>query len=226
MNLLQRLVWCGVASGIFAATVAGQHAAGEISVARTSANQMAGHFEAIGALPIPRSVFPGIAGFASGSIGFESIPFDDETEGLFVLDPASIISAELVSVSPAAGVQVYDGLLPLTVGSSMQFGSPIFDYHPIFNIHAPGAVHGDVFELRFVFRDASGRYTPSDEMVVLLTPECIADYNASDDVSVQDIFDFLSDYFVSVARADVNASGSVTVQDVFDFLTLYFQSCD
>jgi hypothetical protein len=55
---------------------------------------------------------------------------------------------------------------------------------------------------------------------------CLADYNNSGSVTVQDIFDFLVGYFTNDPRADVNHSGlPVTVQDIFDFLTFYFSGC-
>ncbi|MCC6322835.1 MAG: hypothetical protein IT438_15535 [Phycisphaerales bacterium] len=55
-------------------------------------------------------------------------------------------------------------------------------------------------------------------------PCCPADFNQSGGVSVQDIFDFLSAYFVGDAWADINGGG-VSVQDIFDFLTAYFGGC-
>lgn len=57
------------------------------------------------------------------------------------------------------------------------------------------------------------------------TGGCLADFNSSGDVSVQDVFDFLTAYFEHQPSADVNESGSVTVQDVFDYLVTYFQGC-
>lgn len=47
-----------------------------------------------------------------------------------------------------------------------------------------------------------------------------ADWNCSGDSTVQDIFDFLSDYFAS--RGDFNSDGATSVQDIFDFLSAYF----
>jgi hypothetical protein len=58
-----------------------------------------------------------------------------------------------------------------------------------------------------------------------IRPRCLADFNNSGAVTVQDIFDFLAAYFSGDARADINASGTVTVQDIFDFLALYFSGC-
>jgi hypothetical protein len=54
---------------------------------------------------------------------------------------------------------------------------------------------------------------------------CIADFNCSGTVTVQDIFDFLAAYFSGNTLADVNASGAVSVQDIFDFLEAYFEGC-
>jgi hypothetical protein len=51
---------------------------------------------------------------------------------------------------------------------------------------------------------------------------CPQDYNQNGVVSVQDIFDFLADYFNNNLQADYNVSGSVSVQDIFDFLGGYF----
>lgn len=58
-----------------------------------------------------------------------------------------------------------------------------------------------------------------------VSPCCLSDFNQSGSVTVQDIFDFLSDYFSASTLADINASGTVTVQDIFDFLSLYFAGC-
>jgi hypothetical protein len=55
---------------------------------------------------------------------------------------------------------------------------------------------------------------------------CLADFNCSGGVSVQDIFDFLGAYFAGSPTADVNGSGDQpTVEDVFDFLIAYFAGC-
>ncbi len=72
-------------------------------------------------------------------------------------------------------------------------------------------------------------FTPQPDNALLfqftLPTACIADFNNSGAVTVQDIFDFLASYFTSAPAADVNGSGSVTVQDIFDFLAAYFAGC-
>lgn len=54
---------------------------------------------------------------------------------------------------------------------------------------------------------------------------CIADFNASGTITVQDIFDFLAAWFANDLAADSNASGGITVPDIFDFLNVWFTGC-
>lgn len=57
------------------------------------------------------------------------------------------------------------------------------------------------------------------------SPCCIADFNHTGGVSLQDLFDFLAAWFASTASADANGSGGVTLQDLFDFLAAWFAGC-
>lgn len=53
--------------------------------------------------------------------------------------------------------------------------------------------------------------------------KCAADYNGAGGVTIQDVFDFLTDWFAGNSAADFNLSGGVpTIQDIFDFLTEWF----
>jgi hypothetical protein len=53
---------------------------------------------------------------------------------------------------------------------------------------------------------------------------CPADFNASHDLTVADIFDFLNAWFAGNALADFNGGG-LSVQDIFDFLNQWFSGC-
>ncbi len=57
------------------------------------------------------------------------------------------------------------------------------------------------------------------------TPCCYADYNKASGVSVQDIFDFLGDWFAGSTFANTGGTGTagaLSVQNIFDFLTDWF----
>lgn len=58
------------------------------------------------------------------------------------------------------------------------------------------------------------------------SPACIADYDTSGAVSVDDIFTFLGDWFVQALRANINGRDGVTVDDIFDFLAAWFTGCN
>ena len=56
-------------------------------------------------------------------------------------------------------------------------------------------------------------------------PCCFANYNKANGITVQDIFDFLSDWFAGSPFAKVGGdgtSGPLSVQNIFDFLTNWF----
>jgi hypothetical protein len=54
---------------------------------------------------------------------------------------------------------------------------------------------------------------------------CPADYNNNGIVSVQDIFDYLADFFAGSFNTDFNNNMFISVQDLFDFLAAYFAGC-
>ena len=57
------------------------------------------------------------------------------------------------------------------------------------------------------------------------TPCCYANYNKQNGITVQDIFDFLQDWFAGSRYANTGgtgAPGNLAVQNIFDFLTAWF----
>ncbi len=74
---------------------------------------------------------------------------------------------------------------------------------------------GAVFTPSVSTCNAAGNFT---------TPCCIADYNKAGGLTIQDVFDFLNDFFVGSPLANVDGDGiaAPSVQDIFDFLTAYF----
>ena len=60
------------------------------------------------------------------------------------------------------------------------------------------------------------------------SPCCYADYNKQSSVNVQDIFDYLNDWFAGSPYAKVGGDGTqnnLNVQDIFNFLDAWFQGC-
>ena len=71
----------------------------------------------------------------------------------------------------------------------------------------------------------SGTFGASSEAwIVTLPAPCPADFNHSNSLSVQDIFDFLAAWFSGFSTADFNGNG-LSVQDIFDFLGAWFAGC-
>lgn len=70
------------------------------------------------------------------------------------------------------------------------------------------------------FQDSS-----ADVQAIAGSAVCIADFDRSGVVGVQDIFAYLSAWFARDSKTDINGVGGVTLQDVFDFLTAWFVGC-
>lgn len=65
-----------------------------------------------------------------------------------------------------------------------------------------------------------GSFTNWQLRVIGSTPRCPCDWNRSGGVTVQDVFDFLTDWFAGLG--DFNNDSAQSVQDIFDFLTCWF----
>ena len=61
----------------------------------------------------------------------------------------------------------------------------------------------------------------------VVTPCCKADFNQDRALTVQDVFDFISAFFVQDPTADFsnNGSGPPTAQSIFDFVAAWFSGC-
>ena len=111
----------------------------------------------------------------------------------------------LAHVNPGVSVYHRRHRCPLEIRWSS--GRPPFDYHPIYDIPSPAAVHGQVFTVRFVLLDSSGLYADSAEFSLSMTAACAGDYNLNGVVDVGDIFDFLAGWFAGDTRANFDGVG-------------------
>ena len=78
-----------------------------------------------------------------------------------------------------------------------------------------GGSAGSVFSSGATSCNATGNFS---------SPCCYANYNKAGGITVQDIFDFLTDWFSNSPNANVEGNGTAlpTVQDIFDFLAAWF----
>ncbi|MCX5691262.1 MAG: hypothetical protein NTV94_15990, partial [Planctomycetota bacterium] len=181
----------------------------EVTVARNAAGQLVGHNHAKHAVMLEPSIFSDIDGFATGLVGFHSADVDEPMEDMYSLAETCNIEAVLVSIDH--GLVVHNGFQILAVGDSMGFGTPFFDYHPIFQIedhHAEGEL-----SLQFVFRDLNGVYSASEPMLMtfaaLTAPFCAADFNQDGGVDGADVDVFFEHWETGLDEADVNGDGGV-----------------
>ncbi len=72
---------------------------------------------------------------------------------------------------------------------------------------------------------AGGGATPITLVIAAAPPTCPADFNGTNGLTVQDIFDFLAAWFSGDPRADFNHANGLGVQDIFDFLAAWFAGC-
>lgn len=61
--------------------------------------------------------------------------------------------------------------------------------------------------------------------LMILDEVCPADVDGSGDLTVQDIFAFLSLWFAGDVGADFNGIDGITIPDIFDFLSAWFAGC-
>jgi hypothetical protein len=54
---------------------------------------------------------------------------------------------------------------------------------------------------------------------------CRADFNASGNLDVQDIFDFVNSWMAGGGQADFDLSGALEVNDIFEFLGAWLGGC-
>lgn len=150
----------------FASPIASAEMEAEVTIWQSAAGQLVAELHADQPILMEESIFPEFAGYATGSIGFHSADFDEPRMDRFMLAPGSDIEAVLVGFDP--GIQVYKFPNFMVVGDVLPFGTPSFDYHPVFNI--PVGAPGELFEVRFVLRDRSGSLADSEELSIQFTP--------------------------------------------------------
>ncbi len=201
-------------------------------------NQLECHVDPL--VPMPRlqsyaETYSGAAAVLNGT--FYNAQYGWMIEGLWQAPEGSSLWIEQIDAT--TGLLAYRGGTMMNPGSfapifSTSGSSPRINWsgtmmHNWYATHRTGD-HAATY--RVYFGDAAGVPVAgfgAGEVTLTWTavaPACPADFNRDAAVTVQDIFDFLSDYFAGAGDADVNHDGVTSVQDVFDFLAVFFTGCN
>lgn len=190
----------------------------ELTIGRNAAGQLALGFDFGTPIHLAPSIFPGVQGYAFAHPGVHSLPFEEPEEDLFMLNPSCVIVMELVSADP--GVQVWNdtGSAPMTPGQAYFIGTPVFDAHPLWNIHAGTA--GGVYGIRLKVRDLMGFHAESDVFEPLFFADCQANCDGSSDppaLNVNDFVCFANRFAAGDMAANCDESTTPPVLNVNDF---------
>ena len=196
--------------------------------------------------------FYGFAGFVrNGTAGSSSLPYSIQLTGAYFASSAAMIcrnnkinvSGSIAGLAPGSAttpVRISDrGVVawgPSSNGGLIVNQTAIFTQTQTLTGYTVGAILGGSPALAMspngqylLAHTFYGGFAGGGDNLLKISfasvPGCIADFNGSGAVTVQDIFDFLSAWFAGSPTADINASGSVTVQDIFDFLSAWFTPC-
>lgn len=179
---------------------------------------------------LPSSLFSAYPGFTDPFPGFESLDFDVPAEGLFTLSPGAQIEVILVSMDPGVRMLNDTGSGFLAVGETYFFGSPFFDFHPLWQV--PHGYNGQVFSATFIARDRSGTHADSEPFTLTLTPApCPGDFNGDAKVNTPDLVYFLGRFGGAPVSGepwgggDLNNDGAVDTQDLVAFLARFGKRC-
>ncbi len=137
--------------------------------------------------------------------------------------PTISVTPSLISVQIGQPVEAFasSNAGPGAVFYWTRNGIPVSAADSRFRI--PHAALADAGEYRV--RAATECGTTAELTVILRVALCRVDWNKNGELSVQDIFDFLSAWFALDPRADFNGVSGITPQDIFDFLSAWFAGC-
>ena len=158
--LLLGLWWCSSTSPLLAEQeiLAGRSAAGQLKIAIDFDQPIA----------LPRSIFPGISGYATGELGLHSTILDEPANDFYQLSPAA--DFRFILLAKDAGMEVWNdtGSGYMGIGESFYVGPAPFDTHPIWNIVS--GIPGNSYSLTLKLHDLNGVYSDSTPFVLTFTP--------------------------------------------------------
>lgn len=148
-------------------TTALAHEETVITVGRNAAGELIVDSDFAPPVKLPASIFPGIAGYATGEIGVHSTIFDDPTNDFFQLSTAADLRFILLAKDPGMEVWNDTGSGYMATHEMFYVGVSPFDTHPIWNL--ANGVPGNSYSLTLMFRDVNGIYPDSAPVVLSFT---------------------------------------------------------
>jgi len=117
---------------------------------------------------LPVSIFPGIAGYATGELALHSTILDDPTNDFFQLSTAANFRLVLLAKDPGMEVLNDTGSGYLGTNETLIVGAAPFDAHPIWNLVS--GTPNNAYSLTLKLRDLNGVYPDSEPFVLSFTP--------------------------------------------------------
>lgn len=183
-------------------------------------------------LPVqtPRSIFPGFPGWADSLPGFASVFLSEPDHDLFPPDPLANLEILVTAIDDDLHLLNDQGTGFVSVGDTLLFGPPHFDFHPLWNL--PHAHPGEVFSITLVLRDRAGILSDSEPFTLSLTPApCVGDFNDDGEVNTPDLVYLLNFFGRSIPHgqpghdADINHDGLVDTTDLVLLLSGFGGHC-
>ncbi len=189
-----------------------------LNYGKTSITYVQGPPKVVTTSPLPGASIPAASAPGTLTIGFS--------------DNVTIAAANIgvsLGANPVPFTFAYN---PTTFVATLTFSGPLAA--GTYNIVVSDAITAGSIRLDGELASNSAGALPSGDGVALgstlysftiTAPPCAVDFNNSNSVNVQDIFDFLASWFTGSPSADFNHMNGVNVQDIFDFLAAWFTGC-
>lgn len=156
-----------ILSGLLAVAPAPVRAENEITVGRSAAGRLKVELEFAQPIVLEPSIFPGIAGYATGQFGVHSALFDEPANDFFQLSGAADIRLLLVAKDPGMEVWNDTGTAFLGTNGTFLLGIAPFDTHPLWNLISGSP--GQEYALTLKIHDLNGIHAESAPFAVSFT---------------------------------------------------------
>lgn len=143
----------------------------DILVGRSAEGKLKFETSYVQPFELPASIFAGISGCATGSLGVHANDLDDLGNDFFTLSTASDLRFILLAKDPGMEVWNDHGSSHMGVGENFFIGPPYFDTHPIWNLVT--GTPGNTYSLALKLHDVNEVYSDSDPFTLSFTAQIV-----------------------------------------------------